>query len=170
MNIFFLHDEPDQAARYYADKHVGKILIECCQMMSTSAREYGFVGGYADTHVSHPMTLWVGASRSHYEWCWDHAVALADEWIHRYGKAPGSMQVLPSLGLASRLLPDNGWCNPPRCIPDEYKVPYDEHRGDTSCHVASYRWYYACDKRHLHKWTERERPAWLAGDAVAAWA
>jgi len=168
MNIFFLHDDPDQAARYYADKHVGKILIECCQMMSTSAREYGFVGGYGDTHVSHPMTLWVGASRSHYEWCWDHAVALADEWIKRYGKAHGSMQLLPSLGLASRLIPENGWRNPPRCIPDEYKLPYDEHHGDTSCHVASYRWYYACDKRHLHKWTKREQPEWLADYEVAA--
>jgi hypothetical protein len=65
-------------------------------------------------------------------------------------------------------LPENGWRNPPRCIPDEYKVPYDEHRGDMSCHVASYRWYYACDKRHLHRWTKREQPEWLVDYEVAA--
>ena len=61
MNIFFLHDDPDQAARYYADKHVGKILIECCQMMSTSAREYGGGGGEAEKYGPHPLRVgWVG--------------------------------------------------------------------------------------------------------------
>jgi hypothetical protein len=94
---------------------------------------------------------------------------LAEEFKHRYGKDHASAQLLPSLGVALwKLMPRNGWRNPPRCIPDEYKVAYDEHRGAESCHVASYRWYYAADKRHIHKWTKREKPEWLAEYEVAA--
>ena len=162
MNIFFLDDDPRQAARDNADKHVNKMLVECCQMMSTTARQHGFVGGYRDTHVNHPMTKWVGASDEHFAWAWEHAVGLADEFKHRYGHAHASAQLLPSLGLAMwKLMPRNGWSNPPRCIPDEYKLDCDTYRGDVSCHVASYRLYYANDKRHIHRWTRRSQPEWL---------
>ena len=45
MNIFFLDDDPRQAARDLGDRHVGKMLLEACQMMSTAARANGFDGG-----------------------------------------------------------------------------------------------------------------------------
>ena len=168
MNIFFLHDEPHLAARYNSDVHVNKMLIECCQMMSTAARKHGFVGGYRDTHVNHPMTKWVGQSNKHFQWCFNHAVGLSQEYTHRYGKTHASSRLFPALCGAMLLIPKAGWRNPPRCIPDEFKVPYDEHQGDTSCHVASYRAYYANDKRHLHKWTKRSEPEWLADAMMVA--
>ena len=46
MNLFFLDAKPRIAATYLADKHVGKMLLEACQMMSTAARANGFEGGY----------------------------------------------------------------------------------------------------------------------------
>lgn len=174
MNLFFLDDDPRVAATMLADKHVGKMLIECCQMMSTAARKWGHVGGYADTHVNHPMTLWVGESRPHFEWCWEHALGLAWEYQHRWGRDHGSAKVLPTLSVAMwTCVPDVGWRNPPRCIPDEFKLDYDTYmqtRGEAepSCHVASYRGYYACEKAHLHKWTRRDAPLWLLSAGVAA--
>lgn len=174
MNIFFLDDNPYQAAKYYGDKHVGKMLIECCQMMSQALRANGILDMpniqigevYAPTHENHPMTLWVGQSQRNYLWVYEHATALADEWVHRYGKPHGSARLLPNLAVGLTAMPKGkGWRNPPRCIPDVYKLDYDKFvldpRHDTSCHVASYRWYYAADKTLMHKWTRRDKPEWL---------
>ena len=40
MNIFFLHEEPDVSAEYLCDKHVPKMLLETCQMLSTAIQKY----------------------------------------------------------------------------------------------------------------------------------
>ena len=37
MNLFFINQDPVMAAMDLADKHVVKMLLECCQMMSTAA-------------------------------------------------------------------------------------------------------------------------------------
>ena len=38
MNIFFIHKEPRQAARWQCDKHVVKMILESAQMLSTVLR------------------------------------------------------------------------------------------------------------------------------------
>lgn len=162
MNLFFVDDDPRVAARELGDKHVSKMLLEACQMMSTAARRHGYDGGYASAYQHHPMTVWVGDSREHYEWCWEHALELAREFEHRFGHGHKSAELLPTLSMAMwTVLPENGWRNPPRCMPNEYKRAYDEHAGPESCHVASYRDYYRVAKAHLHKFTNREAPVWL---------
>jgi len=162
MNLFFLNDCPKQAARDLADKHVGKMLVEACQMMSTAARQHGFDGGYASAYEHHPMTKWVGQSKEHYAWAWEHALACAAEHETRFGTQHKSTLLLPTLSVAMHsVMPDNGWRNPPRCMPVEYKVDYDTWKGKVSCHVESYRRYYADAKRHLHKWTNASVPSWL---------
>ena len=85
MNIFFLDDEPRLSARYHADKHVGKMLLEACQMLSTGARRHGFDGGYASAYEKHPMTKWVGDSKSHYNYTCELAIALSNEHLERFG-------------------------------------------------------------------------------------
>ena len=161
MNIFFLDDEPRLSARYHADKHVGKMLLEACQMMSTGARRHGFDGGYASAYANHPMTVWVGDSKSHYNYAWELALALAIEHRDRFGKGHASQNLLPTLSVAMHtVMPDKGWRNPPRCMPDEYKIPYDTCEGITSCHVQSYRDYYAKAKAHLHGWRNGV-PTWV---------
>lgn len=163
MNLFFLDAKPRIAATYLADKHVGKMLLEACQMMSTAARANGFEGGYKSAYENHPMTKWVGQSFAHYNWCWEHAIALAVEHVVRFETEHSAQDLLPTLSVAMhKVMPDLEWRNPPRCIPDKYKIEYDTWDDPAvPCHVQSYRDYYQHDKAHLHKWTNREAPIWI---------
>jgi len=163
MNIFFVDNNPAQAARDLADKHVGKMLVESAQMLFTAVRKHGYTGGgYASAYENHPMTKWVAMSYWHAEWLLEHAIALAGEFQFRYGHPHKTQDMLPTLAAAvHKLMPDNGWSNPPRCIPDEFKIDYDTYEGDVPCHVASYREYYRVGKAHLHKWTGRSAPEWV---------
>lgn len=162
MNVFFVDADPKCAARALGDRHVGKMLLEACQMMSTAARQHGFDGGYAKAYEHHAMTKWVAKSKSHYEWVWEHALELAHEHGVRFGTQHASTALLPTLCVALHtVIPETGWHNPPRCMPDEYKVPFDTWDGEVPCHVESYRRYYEAGKTHLHKWTNREVPSWL---------
>ena len=162
MNLFFLDDSPRKAATYLGDKHVGKMLLEACQMMSTSARANGFEGGYKAAYQNHPMTKWVGQSYANFMWCWEHALACASEHEVRFGTEHSSQDLLPTLSVACHtVMPDLEWRNPPRCIPDEFKINYDTWKGDVPCHVQSYRDYYKANKQMCHKWTNREAPSWI---------
>lgn len=38
MNIFYLNENPVQAAQWHCDGHVNKMIVESCQMMSTAVR------------------------------------------------------------------------------------------------------------------------------------
>jgi len=154
MNLFFVNKDPVVAAFDLVDKHVVKMILECCQMMSTAARRNGYESEhiYKDAHVNHPMTRWVGDSKEHYAWCWEHAIALSSEYKVRYGKTHKSSRLLPRLTVAMANVPSNGWVDPPLCMPDEYKI------GD---YVESYREYYRKGKAHIHTWTRKQIPAWI---------
>ena len=154
MNLFFVNKDPVVAAFDLVDKHVVKMILECCQMMSTAARRNGYESEhiYKDAHVNHPMTKWVGDSKEHYAWCWEHAIALSSEYRVRYGKTHKSSRLLPRLTVAMAKVPSNGWVDPPLCMPDEYKI------GD---YVESYREYYRKGKAHIHTWTRKQIPAWI---------
>jgi len=154
MNLFFVNKDPVVAAFDLVDKHVVKMILECCQMMSTAARRNGYESEhiYKDAHVNHPMTRWVGDSKEHYAWCWEHAIALSSEYKVRYGKTHKSSRLLPRLTVAMANVPSNGWVDPPLCMPDEYKI------GD---YVESYREYYRKGKAHIHTWTRKQIPSWI---------
>jgi len=139
MNVFYLHYQPAIAASYHCDKHVGKMLIESCQLLATAHHHYGNGDKvtYRSTHFNHPSAVWVRKSRLHYDWVCDLARELGRQFYLRYGHdhksrgvllselvyAPPAMMTLPLL-----------WDNPPLAMPDDYK----SH--DT---VQSYRRYYA---------------------------
>ena len=38
MNIFYLHSEPDQCAKWHCDQHVTKMILEYAQLLSTAHR------------------------------------------------------------------------------------------------------------------------------------
>lgn len=169
MNLFFLSDDPREAAKLMGDKHVGKMLLESAQMLFTAVRQHGYEGGgYKSAYEKHPMTEWVCQSYEHAEWVLDHAIALASEFRHRYGHGHKTSQMLPALSLAVHtFMPKRGWRNPPRCMPNEYKVDFGAWDGEHSCHVESYRRYYADGKKHLHTYTNRDVPDFLAANGFA---
>lgn len=178
MNIFFTDMCPRQAAINLGNKHVLSQLKEAAQMLSTAHRlldgfEQTFVIEtgkvkikkkwilpddresilYNVTHVNHPCAVWVREAVENYNWLVDHLFALGDEYTHRYGKVHKTIR---TMGLTIQSPPFNlkdwDWTEPPKCMPDEYK---------TDDLVESYRNYYNGDKKHIHKWKNREVPEWI---------
>jgi hypothetical protein len=69
MNIFFLHKFPSKSAEYLCDKHIPKMLLESCQMLSTAVQENAgerLEDLYKPAYPKHPMTKWVGSTFSNF--------------------------------------------------------------------------------------------------------
>lgn len=166
MNIFYLHDNPYGAARYMHDRHVVKMILETAQMLSTAHRMYGHVefcdkhGFYRSAYVNHPSTRWCRASVQHYQWCYQHFVALIDEYHFRFNtKRPHRCEAfLIPFALCPKDIPDNGFTPPPQCMPKKYKH---------ECTVTAYRQYYTATKQFTRNglpnyWTTpAARPYWM---------
>lgn len=136
MNIFFLHPTPAIAASYHCDKHVGKMLIESCQLLAVAHHESGngHNVSYKPTHKNHPSALWTRSSVLHYAYVAELARWLAFEFYRRYGKHHKSEFVLKAeLKAPPPALTMGGWTNPPLAMPKDY------HSDDA---VKSYRAYY----------------------------
>ena len=82
MNIFFLDRLPEKSAEMLCDKHVPKMLLETCQMLSTAYQRH--MGEHEELYKSaypkHPMTIWVGNSGANFFW----TVQLFDQLIYQY--------------------------------------------------------------------------------------
>jgi len=141
MNIFYLHQDPIEAAKMQYNKHVVKMILESAQMLCTAHHE--IMGDDADVpykraHVNHPSTIWVRRSAQNYIWLYDHFVALAKEYKKRYGKDHLSYtKCNPYLRFLPGGLPFTGFTQPPQAMPDEYK---DE------CSIQAYWNYYIAEK------------------------
>jgi hypothetical protein len=154
MNIFWLDCDPTQAARWNCDTHVSKIQLEIGQLLSTALREYGVDADiYQSTHTEHPLTQWCAESRQHWLAAFEHCRALADEFEYRRFNAPHNSWVMlrDTAWRYRRQLPDDGWRDPPLCMPDD--VANDDL-------VESYRDYYREYKADIATWTRRDPPPW----------
>ena len=161
MNIFFLHRLPEKSAEMLCDKHIPKMLLETCQMLSTAyQRNLGEKPIlYKPAYPNHPMTRWVGDSQPHFEWAFDHAVALSQQFKKRFGKTHKSNRIVKTIACdllpeinESVMFPDNGFEDPPQCMPLEYKCDN---------YVQAYRNYYMGEKRYFAKWEKGvAKPDW----------
>ena len=144
MNIFYLHEDPVEAAKLQYNKHVVKMILESAQMLCTAHHE--IMGDDADVpykraHVNHPSTIWARRSAQNYTWLYDHFVALAQEYKNRYGKDHLSYTKCdPYLRFLPGGLPFTGFTQPPQAMPDEYK---------SECSVQAYWNYYIGNKSHI---------------------
>lgn len=64
MNIFVLDTNPAIAASMHCDQHMGKMILESAQMLSTivflNQPELHSTGHYyKPTHPKHPRTIWL---------------------------------------------------------------------------------------------------------------
>ena len=106
MNIFVTHNSPTQSARNLPDKHVVKMPLECCQMLSVIYSDWYYGVGklhrtngipYATTAGAlrnHPCTQWAAANQYNLAWLIVHGLALCDEYTARYGKVHACEDVL----------------------------------------------------------------------------
>lgn len=142
MNIFYLSEDPNQAAKYMYNKHVVKMILESAQLLCTahiiSDGETADVP-YKATHKNHPSAIWARESVSNYIWLYDHMIALGNEYTRRYGKK--HLTILKCSGALCKAPKNITKVEPtpmPQCMPDQYKVPGDS--------VAAYWNYYEAEK------------------------
>jgi hypothetical protein len=163
MNIFYVDRSPVAAAQALCDKHVVKMVLESAQIMCTVLDGKGIPAKYKATHRNHPCTVWASKSRDNFNWLARHALSLANEYEHRYGREHKSkaviLECMNNLDVASQdpnveYFLNMGFSEPPLAMPEVCKI------GNA---VDSYRNYYVTDKmKNIDcRWTNRTPPTWL---------
>ena len=173
MNIFVLDEQPEVSARMMCDKHVVKMIVESCQLLSTAHHVLDGEILLVDTGkrkyqtsictkknickatmINHPCTIWVRESRANYMWLWKHAYALCKEYSARYGNKIHSMEAM---------LMDDLY-NPPVNIPKGKLTPFvqampEQYKNENA--VIAYRKYYINEKVRFAKWKNSSAPEWF---------
>ena len=137
MNIFVTDPSPTLSARCLPDKHIVKMPLETCQMLSiVCSKKWGH--NYGELHRingepyktekgafrNHPCTIWANACLENTWWLLAHGLALCNEYEHRYGKSHSCKNTLME---ATTIIPSSTdvWHNLPSSFtfagPDEYK-------------------------------------------------
>ena len=154
MNLFYLDRDPVTAASYHYDKHKVKMVLEAAQMLCTAHHCYGDEDQkdlipYKQAHLNHPSTIWVRRSRSTYLWAYEYMIALGREYTKRYGKEHLTIiKCRDFLSQYPKYIQSDDWCEPPQCMPDEYKV-----EGDS---ISAYWNYYEGDKYKIANKNEQK--------------
>ena len=141
MNIFYLDKDPFKAAELQYNKHVVKMILESAQMLCTAHHVYGNPNDmpYKQAHLNHPSTIWVRENSLHYDWLYEHMLALGKEYTRRYGKTHLSItKCYEALSVHPENIPHESFEQPPQCMPDEYK---------DKCSVQAY-WNYYIGEKH----------------------
>lgn len=98
MNIFVTDHSPSKSAQILPDKHVVKMPLECCQMLSIIYSKWYYDWGnihkingepYATekgAFRNHPCTKWAAENIFNTAWLIAHGTALCTEYNHRYNK------------------------------------------------------------------------------------
>ena len=99
MNIFVTSPWPAESAIALPDRHVTKMALECCQMLSIVASDkwgHGFGSlpkkdgtPYATdkgAFRNHPSTIWAREFVMNWQWLISHGIGLCDEYRLRYNK------------------------------------------------------------------------------------
>ena len=170
MNIFYLSKDVVECAKSHNDRHVIKMILESCQLLSTAHRildgtetmaksktgrnvkRWSLPDGrndvlYSATHIHHPSAVWCRYSKENYKWLHSLLVELCAEYTYRYGKVHKCQQIglVDVLRETPTKFNHQGFTEPTPAMPDSVKVPGDS--------VASYRNYYINNKTHLAAWT-----------------
>lgn len=115
MNIFAFDPDPAKCARWLDNKRVGKLMMECSQMLSVAILEHcpdatkrvGMGGLCKPSHQNHPVAVWVRECSGNFQWTLEYARALRDEYAHRYnGVIHGTAQRFPEIESWDWVLPE----------------------------------------------------------------
>jgi hypothetical protein len=156
MNIFFLDYDVQKCAKYHVDKHVVKMILETAQLLcgvhhATDQLSTDQVP-YKLSHKNHPCSIWTRESLSNYLYLCELGLELSKEYTYRYGKRHKSQDVIEWCLINKPNIKDIGFTNPPKAMPDEYKV---------NSVTESYRNYYIGEKSRFANWKNREKPFWF---------
>lgn len=170
MNIFLLSLIRNECVRWYADKHIVKMILELAQLLysvwgvieHSNWRNYAPEGSYKTTHINHPISIWLRQSKENYKFAASYAHPMLNEYSRRYGKIHGCERHLNWLVYNVPFnLSDNPLIQMPQAMPDEFKV--NNGCGTMEDTVLAYRNYYIGVKIKEIKitYTNTEWPYWL---------
>ena len=186
MNIFYLHEDPIQNAKWHIDKHIVKMPIEYAQLMSTAHRLLDgemYLGKtaigrnikrwrlhderedilYKASHINHPSAIWVRESIENYFQMYKLYMAVLAEFTNRYGKVHGSSKPSIALIRPPSNIPMVKGTQLPQCMPEICKVKNNP--------ILAYRNYYIVEKNSFASWKNREIPEWFqTKDIIPTWA
>jgi len=165
MNIFYLSEDPREAAQMLCDKHLVKMVLEACQLLCTahrtaaSAVDFGAdhvrldeLGCYTATHKNHPCAVWVRQSKANYEWAVKYFHELLVEFSFRYRKHHSCAKLFHVIRPYPATLIALMWTAPAQVMPEQYK---------SDDPVEAYRAYYLGSKHSIAKWNKgRLAPTW----------
>lgn len=151
MNFFYLDENPVDCAITMVDRHVVKMILEHCQLLSTAQNLNGIDSLYKPTHINHPCSKWARESIQNYDLLCLYTKNMLNEYTFRYGKTHACTSILYYCETVKPNLPDIGLTKIALAMPDTYK---------SEDPVESYRKYYINDKQHLASWTKRNQPLW----------
>ena len=153
MNIFFLDYDVKKCAQYHVDKHVVKMILETAQLLCGVHQIIGTTDvPYKLSHKNHPCSKWARKSLSNYLYLCELGLELCKEYTYRYGKRHKSQDVIEWCLINKPNIPDIGFTEPAKAMPDEYKA---------KSVVESYRNYYMGAKSGFAVWKNREKPEWF---------
>ena len=165
MNIFFVDESPEYAARMLANAHVRSQLTESYKMLSAIHHDCdSVISGMAPlSHLYHPATRWVGLSRHNYNWLFRHARELCKEYHLRWGVPHWNQPDIEALEKLPPGLAISSMTVPPAIVSRDLKPEGDpDYPIEWKDIVTAYRAYYNRDKRHLHYWMGgRTAPQWI---------
>lgn len=176
MNIFYLDENFETAAKMHLDKHVVKMIIEYAQLMSTAHRmldgdQYiddssgrrikrwrhpndnmdGVL--YKASHINHPSAVWARETFTNYLWLYSLWQELCKEYTHRYGRVHLTQEKLEDiLSLPPQNIKDGPFTKMPQAMPDDVKMPNS---------IDAYRNYYRTYKMDMSRYTNRDRPEFM---------
>ena len=176
MNIFYLHEDPIQNAKWHIDKHIVKMPIEYAQLMSTAHRildgtmYWGKTKNnrkikrwylhderqdvlYKASHVNHPSAVWVRESITNYFQMYKLYMATLAEFTNRYGKIHGASKPSLMLMRPPKNIPPKVGTEMPQAMPEYCKV-----KGNP---IQAYRNYYINEKKRFATWKNKEIPQWF---------
>jgi hypothetical protein len=155
MNIFHLSSNLTECAQFHVDRWTPKLALEAAQCLSN--QHDLAIAPYRRSHINHPISKWIAESSGNYLYTCQYAKAICQEYTYRYGKI-GKVEPIIDW-LASNIpshIPEGNFANPPRCFGS-----YQDLIPVTDCYITDYRNYVNIAKKHLFKWTKRDKPAWV---------
>jgi len=175
MNIFVTDPSPRVSARVLPDKHIVKMPLESCQMLSIIYSKWYFNWGdlyridgqpyetRKGAFRNHPCTKW--AAENHYNTAWliQHGCSLSFEYYLRYGKVHSCTKTLfEAKKMFHRIVGQSITCysmadNFARAMLDEFKLDTSISTFDAyKMYIASKPW--VCD--NYLRMPER-KPDWV---------
>ena len=173
MNIFYLHEDPIQNAKWHVDKHIVKMATEYCQLLSTAHRvldgeiylaktknnrniKRWLLPDYREdmlmkaSHINHPSNIWARETSSNYMYLWKIYMATLAEYTHRYGKKHGSGRASITLMRTPNNIKQGKLTTLPQAMPDYCKIVGNS--------IQAYKNYYINEKSYFAKWKSSEIP------------